>query len=69
MPNNIVYKKLEIMWLIKNANKLLNKDKIGNKRNCRAYEASVNYVKTSFVQKFLAYSGRYVLIPWNWKLR
>lgn len=36
-----------------NLDKFLNRYEIGNKKYCRAYDATVNYAKTSFGQRFL----------------
>lgn len=58
LPVKLVHAKFTILWVKKNIiNTWFSADKLENKRECRAYNITVNYVNTTFGQRFLDYLG------------
>lgn len=57
LPIRSVYKKIVIFWLDTNRKTWFNTELYKNKRQHRALDALVNYVKTTCGQKFIDYLG------------
>jgi len=57
LPVEIVYKKVTILYIVKNYETYLDKENIRIQREVRTFDVKINYCKKSFGQKYIDYLG------------